>query len=85
MQADHIAGKWNKFRPMVREKPYDSDGGRRRTIPGGRHRLLGAIRECLVSARDRTQRQIKQWERRGERLFDITARRTNTLLQNLDL
>ncbi len=85
MQADRIAGKWNKFQPMAREQPHEPAGGHRSTISGGQHRLLGTLGECLVSARDRTERQIKQWERRGERVFDLTARRTNTLLQNLDL
>lgn len=85
MNWDRIEGNWKQLKGKAREQWGERTDTGLHVIAAKREQLVGAIREKYGIAKDDAKRQVKEWERRGERVFDMSARRTNKLLEHLGL
>jgi uncharacterized protein YjbJ (UPF0337 family) len=74
MNWDRIEGNWKQVRGKVKEQWGNLTDDHIDVIAGKRDQLVGKIQESYGIARDEAERQVAEWERRNEKLFNTDTR-----------
>lgn len=70
MNWDRIEGDWKQLKGKAKEQWGKLADDQFDIIAGKRDQLVGAIQKAYGIARDEAERQVKEWEKRCERMFD---------------
>jgi len=70
MNWDRIEGNWKQVKGNVKEQWGKLTDDHIDVIGGKRDQLVGRIQESYGVARDEAERQVADWERRNEKLFE---------------
>jgi len=70
MNWDRIEGNWKQVKGKVKEQWGNLTDDHIDVIGGKRDQLVGKIQESYGIARDEAERQVAEWERRNEKLFN---------------
>jgi uncharacterized protein YjbJ (UPF0337 family) len=70
MNWDRIEGNWKQLKGKAKEQWGKLADDQFDIIAGKRDQLVGAIQKAYGIARDEAERQVKEWEKRCERMFD---------------
>ena len=70
MNWDRIDGNWKQAKGKVKEQWGRLTDDHLDVIAGKRDQLVGKIQKSYGVARDEAERQVRDWEKRNERMFE---------------
>lgn len=70
MNWDTIEGNWKQLKGKAKAQWGKLADDQFDIIAGRRDQLVGAIQKAYGIARDEAERQVMEWEKRCERMFD---------------
>ena len=76
MNWDRAEGNWKQIKGKLKQRWGKLTDDQLEVIAGKRDHLVGVIQESYGIARDEVERQLKEWEKGNERLFDAPADRS---------
>lgn len=74
MNWDRIEGQWKQAKGKVKEQWGKLTDDELDVISGKREQLIGMIQDCYGVAKDEAERQVKEWEKRNDKLFERPQR-----------
>ncbi|HZO57900.1 MAG TPA: CsbD family protein [Bryobacteraceae bacterium] len=78
MNWDQIEGNWAQFKGKVREQWGRLTDDDIDIINGKREQLVGRVQEAYGCMREEAEKQVREFEKNADRLFDKTRSRQAT-------
>lgn len=70
MNWDRIEGNWKQIKGKLKERWGKLTDDQLDVIAGKRDHLVGVLQESYGIAKDEAERQVKEWEKASERIFN---------------